>query len=90
MAVGCNGSFNIVLIIMTINDNNNIEITLQQRTAVAKTMLAMLLQRRMEILNQLEMIVGKQQQQQQQQLISPQIKTVKDHVLYYYIIFLYI
>lgn len=37
----------------------------QQRT-VAKT-LAMLLQRRMEILNQLETIVGKQ---------SPQIKTV--------------
>ncbi|XP_071646841.1 uncharacterized protein Roq [Temnothorax longispinosus] len=47
-----------------------------QRTAVAKTMLAMLLQRRMEILNQLEMIVGKQQQQQQ--LISPQIKTNYD------------
>jgi len=38
-------------------------------------MLAMLLQRRMEILNQLETIIGKQQQQQQQ-LISPQIKTV--------------
>ncbi|XP_012542094.1 roquin-2 isoform X2 [Monomorium pharaonis] len=47
----------------------------KKRTAVAKTMLAMLLQRKMEILNQLEMIVGKQQQQQQQQLISPQIKT---------------
>ncbi|KAL0120640.1 hypothetical protein PUN28_008374 [Cardiocondyla obscurior] len=50
-----------------------------QRTAVAKTMLAVLLQRRMEILNQLEIIVGKQQQQQQQQqLISPQIKTEND------------
>ncbi|XP_011865091.1 PREDICTED: uncharacterized protein LOC105560525 [Vollenhovia emeryi] len=47
-----------------------------QRTAVAKTMLAMLLQRRMEILNQLELIVGKQQQQQQ--LISPQMKTNYD------------
>ncbi|KAL6268803.1 hypothetical protein P5V15_001927 [Pogonomyrmex californicus] len=44
----------------------------KQRTAVAKTMLACLLQRKMEILNQLEMIVGKQQQQQ---LMSSQIKT---------------
>jgi len=49
-------------------------------------MLAMLLQRRMEILNQLEMIVSKQQQQQQ--LISPQIKTVKtysDRIIFLYI-----
>lgn len=35
----------------------------------------MLLQRRMEILNQLETIVGKQQQQQ---AMSSQIKTVED------------
>ncbi|XP_039305646.1 uncharacterized protein LOC105205842 isoform X2 [Solenopsis invicta] len=54
------------------------QVTTNQRTAMAKTMLAMLLQRRMEILNQLEMIVGKQQQQQQQQLISPQMKTTYD------------
>ncbi|KAG5326633.1 RC3H1 protein, partial [Pseudoatta argentina] len=46
-----------------------------QRTAMGKTMLAMLLQRKMEILNQLEIMVGKQQQQQ---LISPQIKTNYD------------
>lgn len=48
-------------------------------------MLAMLLQRKMEILNQLEIIVGKQQQQQ---LISPQIKTVNmysDHIMFLYI-----
>jgi len=42
----------------------------------------MLLQRRMEILNQLETIIGKQQQQ----LISPQIKTVRDY-LYFFIFF---
>ncbi|XP_018398850.1 PREDICTED: roquin-2 [Cyphomyrmex costatus] len=42
-----------------------------QRTTMEKTMLAMLLQRKMEILNQLEIIVSKQQQQQ---LISPQMK----------------
>jgi len=48
-------------------------------------MLAMLLQRKMEILNQLEIIVGKQQQQQ---LISPQIKMVNvypDHIMFLYI-----
>jgi len=42
-------------------------------------MLAMLLQRKMEILNQLETMVGKQQQQeQQQQQLTSQIKTVKN------------
>ncbi|XP_067210697.1 roquin-1 isoform X2 [Linepithema humile] len=50
----------------------------KKRTVAAKTMLAMLLQRKMEILNQLETMVGKQQQQQQQQLASSQMKTNYD------------
>jgi len=54
----------------------------QQRTMMPKAMLAMLLQRRMEILNQLETIIGKQQQQ----LMSPQMKTVRDY-LYFFIFF---
>jgi len=53
-----------------------IHIILQQRTMMPKAMLAMLLQRRMEILNQLETIIGKQQQQ----LMSPQMKTVRDYL----------
>ncbi|XP_020294173.1 roquin-2 isoform X2 [Pseudomyrmex gracilis] len=47
-------------------------ITNEKKQRTAKSMLAMLLQRRMEILNQLETIVGKQQQQQ---AMSSQIKT---------------
>lgn len=65
----------VIIIHSNFNNDNNNEIILQQRTAVAKTMLTMLLQRRMEILNQLEMIVGKQQQQQQ---LIPQMKTNYD------------
>lgn len=56
-------------------------------------MLAMLLQRKMEILNQLETMVGKQQQQQpqqqqqqqQHQLASSQIKTVRKCIILIYI-----
>ncbi|XP_050450519.1 roquin-2 isoform X4 [Cataglyphis hispanica] len=50
-------------------------VTNDKKQRTAKTMLTMLLQRRMEILNQLETIIGKQQQQQ---LIAPQMKTNYD------------
>ncbi|EZA51068.1 Roquin [Ooceraea biroi] len=46
----------------------------QRTTTMPKTVLAMLLQRKMEILNQLEAMIGKQQQQ----LMSPQVKTNYD------------
>lgn len=48
-------------------------VTNDKKQRTAKTMLAVLLQRRMEILNQLETIIGKQQQQ-----LIPQMKTNYD------------